>query len=134
MKKYEEVEHTADLKVRIYGRDMAELFTNASWALAELLAEPDQLTFQRERVLHLEAEDYAMLLVDWLSELLYLVEIEGVLFVAQYIAEVSPAGISANLVGAELERAKLDIKAVTYHDLEIVEGEDGFQVVVVFDI
>ncbi len=134
MKKYEEIEHTADLKVRIYGRDMPDLFANASWALAELLAEPERLSFQEERTLSLEAEDYSMLLVDWLSEILYLLEIEGTLFVARRITRLRPTRISAILVGAKPERVKQEIKAVTYHELEIVEGEDGFQATVVFDI
>ena len=134
MKKYEELEHTADLKVRIYGRDMRELFANASWALAELLAEPSQLTFQEERTLSLEADDYPMLLVDWLSELLYLLEVEGTLLVAQRITGLSPSRISATLVGAKPGTIKQEIKAVTYHDLEIVEGKEGCQATVVFDI
>ena len=135
MRRYEELEHTADLKIRIHGQDREELFRNASWALAELLVEVGEPVPGSERTLNLPgAADYSLLLVDFMSELLYLWEAEGLVFIATGQLEVSLQGVSATLEAFEPKAYRQAIKAVTYHGLEIEDTEGGFQAKIIFDI
>ena len=70
---FEELEHTADAAIRVWGCDLAELFAHAAHGLAAQLAEePNQIEPSIERRITLDAYDVETLLVAWLGELLYL--------------------------------------------------------------
>ena len=133
-KKYEEIEHTADLAMRAYGRDMRELFANAAYGMFSLMADLEDLTPKRTREVHLEAPDQEALLVDWLNELLYLNEVRGEVYCSFEIHALSPTEISATVGGDEAEGVTKVIKAATFYDLEIVRTEDGYAATITFDV
>lgn len=132
-KRFEEIEHTADLAIRVYGRDMRELFANAAQAMFALMAESSEEPV-REREVALEATDYEGLLVDWLNELIYLHEVEGETYSQFDIETLSPTKLMARLTGGPTESKVKAIKAATYHDLKIEETANGFVVTIVFDV
>ena len=133
-KRYEEVEHTADLAIRVYGWDMEELFANAAWGMGQLMANLEEVKPQIQRQIHLTAPDYDALLVDWLNELLYLGDTEGEFYAAYEIESLSPTEIKATVRGGKISEVKTEIKAVTFHGLEIKETEHGFEATIVFDV
>ena len=104
IKRFEEIEHTADLALRAYGRDMRALFANAAYAMFALMAEPSVEEPAREQEVSLEATDYEGLLVDWLNELIYLHEVEGETYFQFAIEALSPTELSAHLVGGPTKR------------------------------
>jgi SHS2 domain-containing protein len=131
---YEEIEHTADWSLRVKGQDLGELFRNAAFGMAGLMGistENGPLHIYR---LELKAEDPEALLVAFLEEILYRVE-----FTAESVEDINFSSISTNALSAaitylpvvEVEKA---IKAVTFHLLEILESERGFETVIVFDV
>jgi SHS2 domain-containing protein len=132
---FEEIEHTADTALRIYGRELAELFVNAARGLNSLLAanklNPENVI---TRKLKLKADDAESLLVDWLSEIAYLAERDGVIFTQFDVHTISPTRITATLKGSRYDRLSRHIKAVTYHDLNIEKSTAGYAVTVVFDV
>jgi SHS2 domain-containing protein len=65
---FEEIEHTADIAIRIRGRDLAELFVNAAYGMACQLSNPDAVKQTVERRIELDAYDAETLLVSWLGE------------------------------------------------------------------
>jgi SHS2 domain-containing protein len=81
----------------------------------------------------LEAADYESLLVGFLSELLYLGESEG-LGVERIEVVIQDTHLSARLACSPLIEQRKEIKAVTYHNLNVIHSEDGFQVTIVFDV
>lgn len=130
----EEIEHTADLAIRVRGRTLAELFRNAALGMAMLMADLKGIELNVERHVELEEFDTETLLVSWLSELLWFNEDCGALFVRYEITKLTPTRIEAEVWGGRASSQWKQIKAVTFHDLSVVETEDGYEVALVFDV
>lgn len=134
-KPYDIVDHTADWALRVYGRTLAELLQNAATGMNSLMVtQIHALAQDQERHVALQADDAETLLVDWLSELAYLAEMELLIFPSIQLHNVTPTSVTATLHGGRVPELQKHIKAVTYHNLEIVETEDGLEVTVVFDV
>ena len=132
---FEVVEHTADWSLRVYGRDLCDLFVNAALGMAGLLvANPLLVAANERREVNLEAFDVETLLVDWLGELAYLAEDKQLVFHQFELREVSETRLSAVIQGGRAERLDKHIKAVTYHNLEIVSTDEGLTATIVFDV
>ncbi len=138
-KKYEILEHPADLKIRAFGKDLPEVFVNMAKAVAwQQLQIPNHKTqiSKEEEDIFVESDDLNALLVDWLSEILYRSDINKKVYINFEIIEFSesPYKIKARIKGAPVEAKNIDIKAATYHDLKIEKIADGWEATVVFDI
>lgn len=134
-RRFEEVEHTADIAIRVQGRDLAELFANAAYGMANQIADVDAAgspTIERE--IALEAYDAETLLVTWLGELLYLSERDGCIFTGFRMREVTPTRLRAVARGGPVSGYRQSIKAVTFNDLEIVSTDEGYETTIVFDV
>ena len=133
--KFEVVEHTADWALRVYGRDLADLFANAALGMAYLMVgDLDAVSVDEERTVVLDAVDAETLLVDWLSELAYWAEDEQLVFREFELSEVTERHLSAVVRGGKAAELQKHIKAVTYHNLEIVERGGGLETTIVFDV
>ena len=131
---FEEIDHTADIAIRVWGRDLAELFANAARGLARQVAYGDGHGPRAEERIDLEAYDAETLLVTWLSELLYLTERDSRVFAEFEMLEVTPHKLCAIARGASIDRRRRTIKAVTFSDLIIRSTESGYQATLVFDV
>jgi riboflavin kinase/FMN adenylyltransferase len=134
---FEEIEHTADVGLRVRGRDLAELFVNAArgmWTL--IVPDIDAVEPAVTREIELEAMDLEVLLVDWLSELLFLHETEHEAYSQFTVHEISPTRLRAEAKGGPVNGHPLrkHVKAVTFNDLAIEETAEGFSATVVFDV
>ncbi len=116
------VEHTAELELEVEARSQAEVFAEALAAFAELLGGGRGPPVTRE--LEVAADEDAMLLVEWLGELIYLSEAEG--FVPERVAslEFGEGRLRATVEGRAGESSYL-VKGVTLHRLELRPHEDG---------
>ena len=132
---FKEIEHTADRALRIYGSNLGDLFLNAARGMNSLMVTtPISGSEHQEKLVALEAMDTESLLVDWLSELAYWAEIEMLVFHEFKIKSVSSTHIRARLYGSRVKQLKKHIKAVTYHNLDIVQTDKGITATVVFDV
>ena len=131
---FREIDHTADVAVHVWGRDLKELFTAAALGLASQLAKTDGVICQVEETVSVEAYDTETLLVTWLGELLYLAEREASVFVAFDIHEITPTRLEAVVRGGVVADRRRHIKAVTFSGLEIVHTGEGYEVTIVFDV
>ncbi len=132
---YEEIEHTADCALRIFCRNLSELMVNAARGMTRLMgATLPKAPFIVERHLELDAMDAESLLVEWLSELAYLAESEMLVFDHIRIERISPNELQARLQGCHALGFKQNIKAVTYHNLAILQTDNGLEATVVFDV
>ena len=132
---FEEIEHTADWALRIRGRNLSELLINAARGMSSLLvSELADISVTQEERVEVEAYDAESLLVNWLSELAYWAEAEGIVFCEFNLQQVTPTHLRAVVRGGHVADLQKHIKAVTYHDLEIVETDDGLEATVVFDV
>jgi SHS2 domain-containing protein len=132
---FEEIEHTADWALRVRGQDLPELLTNAARGMVSLVvSESAAIPTDVEQHLDIEAIDSEGLLVDWLSELAYWAEAELLIFHQFDLQNVTPTSLKATVRGGHAPKLKKHIKAVTYHNLEIIETEAGLEATVVFDV
>ena len=131
---FEEIEHTADIAIRVWGRDLAELFANAAYGMACQLADSDEIPRMVEQAIELEAYDAETLLVAWLGELLYLNERDGDVFIDFEMGQVTSTHLRAVVRGGPAGEHWRHIKAVTFSDLEIVHTDEGYETTIVFDV
>ena len=132
---FEEIEHTADCALKIYGTDLTDLLLNAAGGMNSLLnPSKDTSPRQEERSVRLQAIDAESLLVEWLSELAYWAETEMLVFHKFDLLSVSPTHLEAIIQGSRAAQLEKHIKAVTYHNLKIVQTDGGLTATVVFDV
>ncbi|HLC89818.1 MAG: hypothetical protein A3J62_03780 [Candidatus Buchananbacteria bacterium RIFCSPHIGHO2_02_FULL_38_8] len=134
-KKFEFLDHPADLKVKVFGQDLTEIFTNAALAMMTYLY-PRQVEIKNHEIkkeIKLKARDTKALLVDWLSELLYLSDTADCCFNDFDFNKLDENELQATIFGRRVQ-AKEDIKAVTYHDLELKQVDKEWQARILFDI
>ena len=138
MKRYEELSHTADIALRIYGSDLKELFTNASYAMFDVIADLEGMKSSVSVGIDVKAASKEELLVSWLDELLYNFYTKSIIFFEFDITSISESHIIAKAsgrhVGENRNRLKTEIKAATYHDLEIKKKDERYSVDIVFDV
>jgi len=137
-KGFEFFEMTADEGLRAWGNSMGEAFVNAARGMFDLMVDSHGLRPLYSRQIKVEAKDREALLVAWLSELLYLYEVEGFLPVEYGIVDLNEQRLEANLRGDMLDPdrhcLKGLVKAATYHLLEVKETEGRWQVQLVLDV
>ena len=136
-KRFEVIDHTADVGIAAYGEDLKEAFANAAYALFSMMLDLEGVGDALCRQFEVTADDRSDLLVAWLNELIYLFEVDNMLFKRFDIGELNETRLRARCYGEKIdpERHKIQVgfKAATYHMLKIDEG-DGFRVQVLFDI
>ncbi len=138
MKRYEQIPHTADIAARIYGKTVPELFENAAYAMFDMMGDLEGLGLDETARVEVEAPDRESLLVSWLNELLYNSYSRQALFAEFRVLKLEENRITAEAKGQKLqkgtERLSSEIKAATYHDLEIKKTDSGYEVVIIFDV
>ena len=131
---FEEVEHTADIAIRVWGCDLAELFAHAAYGMACQMADVEGIALTVEHAVELEAYDIETLLVSWLGELLYLSERDGCVFADFDVLEVARSRLRAVVRGGPVSDYRTHIKAVTFSEMEIVHTDAGYETTIVFDV
>ena len=136
--KYRLIDHTADFRVHVFGKDLQELFSNASEAMFDLITETDNLNSADVHDIHVTGDDWPDLMVNWLRELLYLwngreflVKKTEILSISEY--ELS-AKVTVDIYDPDRHLIKEEIKAVTYHEIEVNPVEYGWESKVIFDV
>ncbi|MBI4199137.1 MAG: archease [Chloroflexi bacterium] len=137
MKGFELFDHTADVGIRATGRDLAEAFGNVARGMFSVIAELDAIAPRETHQVSITAPDQEALVVDWLNELLYLFEVEGLLF-SQFAVELLGdrelrATCSGEPVAPGRHHIKTGVKAATYHGLQVGRN-DGWHIQVILDI
>ena len=133
---------------------MEEAFENAAYGMFHIIAPEAEAALRESRDVAVRASDLELLLVNWLSELLYIFEVDAFLPGRFRVTEVKVEDLKGNAelygsaIGEEIDPARHQlergIKAVTYHILRVdrmkvaeagTEGRDmGWRVQVVFDL
>ncbi|MBZ9578687.1 archease [Patescibacteria group bacterium] len=135
MKKYKILEHKADLKIRASGKTKEKLFLNMLFGMAESQRAEIKRKKKIKREIKIKSLDFAALLVDFLSEALYLSQVNKEAYSSVKFTKLTNKEIDGELIGQKVERFGEDIKAVTHHDLNIHQRKDGiWEATVLFDI
>ena len=138
MKRYETFDHTADIGVRVFGRTVEEVFANAAYALFDQLTDLRKVGERATQEISVEGADREDLLIRWLGELLFLSLSRGYLFKEFSILHLNSNSLKAIARGEIFDpsrhRFKTEIKAVTYHQVEVKQKDKGWEGKVIFDI
>jgi SHS2 domain-containing protein len=134
-------DHTGDVGIDIQAGSAGELFADAARAFAETVTDASAIRTDHEILVDLSSPEIDLLLVDWLSELLYRFDAEGFLSAAADVVihrEADRWRLHARVAGEAGASARLPIrvlvKAVTYHALRVEETADGWRARVILDI
>ncbi len=141
MKKFEVIEHTADMGIKAYGKDLSELFTNAAYGMASLITDLEKVNPKDAENIALKAENKEELLVSWLNEIIYLSASKGRIFSKFEVSEIDDRHLKAKIFGEEFDidrhQIETEFKAATYHRLKISNSnlpEGVLQAEIIFDI
>ena len=134
---FEVIEHTADVGIIAYGRSLEELFANAALGMMSFLIDLASVRLIRRRTVTADADDREGLLIAWLNELLVLLNADGFVPGRFTVRDLTDTRLRAEVAGEPVDPARhrfhLDVKAATYHSLEI--KYDGlWQARVIFDV
>jgi len=134
--KFKILPHTADLKIQVYGKTREELFKNALLGMASALrAKIKDKKLKIKNKVKIKSLDLPALLVDFLSEALYLSQVNKESYYDVIFKKFTDTEIKGELIGQKVERFGEDIKAVTYHGLEIKQNKNGIlELTILFDI
>ena len=138
MKRFEVLDHTADIGLIVYGDDLRTLFENAGEAFFHLITDLKKVRRRVERRISIGGESLDRLMVDWLSELLYLHDVEHLLFKGFKVESVGEDGLRAIVKGEPFQEGmhviKTGVKAVTYHQIEVRQEKEGWRARIIFDL
>ena len=135
---YEYFEHQADIGIRGKGRTLDEAFEQAALAMFEIMVETKDVQISRSHLVEVEGNDLSELLIAWLSELLFLKDVEGMMFSRFEIESIDKNKLVAKVYGEPIDssqhRLKLEVKAATYTQLFIEEKDDNWIVQCLVDV
>jgi SHS2 domain-containing protein len=136
MPKYKILEHTADFKIKAFGKTRKELFRNAMLAMEQILRpEIKNQKPETKNKIKVESENLKSLLVDFLNEINYQNETNLEIYDKIVFDNFSDILIEAELFGKKVKRFGLQVKGATFHDLDIHQKKDGaWEATVLFDI
>jgi SHS2 domain-containing protein len=130
----EEIEHTADWAIRVRAKNLSSLFEQTAKGMVDLIGQIEDTTDLITRPLTLQAADLETLLVSWLEELLFILETENLMLSSANVQLPSETQLLATIGLLPVKERWKEIKAVTYHDLEVQKTSEGFEVSIVFDV
>lgn len=136
--KYFVIDHTADIGLHVFGKDLAELFTTAAHALSDIMIEGRPVKTNQSLSLRVVGLDWPDLMVNWIRELLYLWSGKDLLVCKTNIRKIEPHMLDAEIIvdpfNPKRHSVKAEIKAVTYHQIEVGQKESGWEAKIILDV
>ncbi|MFX1477590.1 MAG: archease [Promethearchaeota archaeon] len=140
---YEFKEHTADVRVKSWGKTLEEAFSQTALSLmATITPNLNKISPVIEKSIEIESEDKYALCFDFLSEFLYIFDVEELIFSEVFVKPITKVGdkfkLKAVLKGEHFNRNKheigTEVKAITYSFMNIEEKKNKVVINIVFDI
>ncbi|UCF57312.1 MAG: archease [Deltaproteobacteria bacterium] len=135
---YTLLDHTADLGIKVRGTDLKDLFESTARALMHLMVRGETPSKTAPMKIFVSGEDLADLMVRWLGEVLYLFEGENLVVTSIHIDSLSSSHLDAKLETVPFDPTTheilSEIKAVTYHQIEVAEKGNRWEAKVIFDM
>jgi len=136
LKRYELIEHTADIGLIAYGGTLAEAFGNAAYGMFSIIAELDNVAENQSRYIELKSSDQESLLFEWLNRLLYYFDVDLLLFKSFKVNILTRNRLTAICHGEKYNhlrhQLKTGVKSATYHKLKVDSTKNEVQVI--FDV
>ncbi len=131
---FELIEHTADVRIRVRAASLEELFRQALRATMSLL-QPAAGQRTVDRQIAIGADDRTTLLIDFLNDALSRAHVDREAYDEIVFSRLTETRVEAQLIGKEALSFGDDVKAVTYHEADVVRDPTGmWQTIIVYDI
>ena len=139
---YEFLEHVSDAYIMAYGKTLNEAFENAAAAMFDVMTDIDLIEPKIEDEVEVKAKDEYELLYNWLETLLIKFDIENMLYSKFNVYEVQKDFegfiLKAKICGEPLNPSKhvskVEVKAVTYHQMEILKKNSTYILKFILDL
>lgn len=138
---YELIDHTADLSIKVYGKDLEELLKNSSAAMMDVICDLNTIELKNQYSVSSSGNSEEELLVNLLQELLYMHEVKKLLFCKfefKINDNIKNREVEGNVWGEEIDFSRHDllndIKGVTYSDLKVEHKNGKLSAKITFDI
>lgn len=127
---------TSDVMFEAYGKDLKELFSNSALAMFSVICNLKKVKAVKAVVVNVKAKDASELLYKWLSELVALVDVEGMFFSKFEILEIDEKHLKAKVYGEPITPSKGEtvVKAVLYYGFKLEKVKKGWKARVGCDI
>ncbi|WOF16059.1 archease [Methanoplanus sp. FWC-SCC4] len=133
---FEELDHTADFLFRCKGNSIEELFSASASAMFSIMFE-DRKNQNVIREFTVSADSYESLLLDFLSELLFISEVDGIVF-SDVSVKLNDKSLFASAVGEYFDKSRhmggSEIKGISRSGIVIKKNEGLYQVDIIFDV
>ena len=137
-KRFEILDHTADLGIVVTGDDLKDLFQNAADAMLRIMLERLPEKGGKTHDISIKSNDLPDLMVRWLGEILYLFEGENRLVTQTKIHDITPDHLDARIKTVHFSPTRhelvTEIKAVTYHQIEVIGKAGLWRARIIFDL
>lgn len=132
------LDHPADIGFRACGPSLALMFEESALALLSIAIELNGITASTEYPLEASGEDTESVLVNWLGEVLWLIDGRQIALQRVEVSGIGPRRVKGTAFGEprdpERHRGKLIVKAVTWHQLRVFQSPEGWCAEVYLDI
>ncbi len=134
----ESIDHTADVGICVRAPTLEKLFARAAWGMFSVITDMDTVHPMQVTRVAVEADDRGSLLVHWLSELNYRHVTNHRLYSSFDVRFLCDRRLEAEIGGELIERQRhtihTEIKAVTFHELQLAHDDGGWKARIIFDV
>ncbi|MEM2896725.1 MAG: archease [Candidatus Bathyarchaeia archaeon] len=141
-KGYEFLEHVSDAYIMAYGKTLNEAFENAARAMFDVMTDVVSIEPKIEEMVEVKAKDEYELLYNWLEILLIKFDTESMLYSKFSVYEIGKsceeAFLKAKIYGEPFDInkhvSKIEVKAITFHQMEILKKNDFYTLKFILDL
>ena len=138
MRKFEFVDHTGDLGIRVFGKNLPDLFRHAAEALFHVITDPETILARKSLKIAVKGHEPEELLISWLNEFIYLFDTRGLLFREFEFISLNEHSLEAVVRGEPYDEnrhpIKTTVKSATYHQLQIRHKKGIWEAQVILDL
>jgi SHS2 domain-containing protein len=133
--KYKFLEHTADIKFKAYGKNLAELYENCVYAMCSVMHSGKVVSKVKKKI-KVQGNDFENLLYVFLEEFLFLIDSEGIFLskIERLKVDTKNFVVEADVYFGNAPRLETDVKAITYNDMFVKKEKGKWVAQVVLDV
>jgi SHS2 domain-containing protein len=132
------IDHTADISIRVVSPDLKTLFEEAAYAMISQITDTDALDAEAKKTIRVKGDDLPDLMVNWLREVLFLWTGMEMLMKYAEVMLLSEKELTAELrlesYNTQKHSINNEIKAVTYHQIDVRHESEGWETTIIFDV
>ncbi len=132
--RFEYIPHTSEFHIRVYGKSLEELFSNALYGFSKIIKEKLPKRVKVKRKIRLKAENLELLLAYFLQEIVYLVDVHNEVYIDVKFDKLTEKEIVGWLKGVKVEDFDEEIKGVAYDGLKVSKEDKIWVAEIVFDV